>query len=121
MQSYNAQRTAEFDAKMKVTAGKGIVAEPRQNGVRLASPCGSKKRSVTGQKIETYQMSINAETKEGLTACTEAAMISQDDTMLKYLLAIHWGEKRTSESNFRGNDAKKPGRKTSRFQKQCHR
>lgn len=99
VQSYNAQRAAEFDAKMAILTGKGLkVTEPQQNGNTLYHLAVAKNDLSLVKKLETYQIDINARNKEGLTALHRAAMISKDDTMLKYLLSM--GAKKDIRTNF---------------------
>jgi ankyrin repeat protein len=100
VQSYNSQRSAEFDAKIKVLQDKGFkVTEPAKNGNSLYHVAVAKNDLSLVKLLEKYQIDVNAKNKEGLTALHKAAMVSKDDAMLKYLLSI--GAKKDIVTNFK--------------------
>ncbi|TLV03883.1 ankyrin repeat domain-containing protein [Dyadobacter luticola] len=99
VQYYNAQRAADFDAKVKLLADKGFkVTEPEKNGNTLYHLAVAKNDLSLVKKLEGYQIDVNATNKEGITALHKAAMIAKDDVMLKYLISI--GAKKDSKTNF---------------------
>ncbi|WP_221392872.1 ankyrin repeat domain-containing protein [Dyadobacter sp. NIV53] len=100
VQSYNAQRVPEFEAKLKVLQDKGFkVEEPASNGNTLYHLAVAKNDLSLLKRLEAFKIDINAKNKEGLTALHRAAMISKDDTMMKYLLSV--GAKKEIETNFK--------------------
>jgi ankyrin repeat protein len=99
-QSYNAQRAAEFDAKAKVLQEKGFkITEPAKNGNTLYHVAVAKNDLSLVKKLEAYQIDVNAKNSEGITALHKAAMVSKDDTMMKYLISI--GAKKEIQTNFK--------------------
>jgi ankyrin repeat protein len=51
------------------------------------------------KRIEPLQVDVNAKNKEGLTALHKAAMLSKDDAILKYLIAV--GAKKDATTAFK--------------------
>lgn len=99
VQSYSPQKAADFDAKLKVLQDKGFrMNEPQSNGNTLYHLAVVKNDLSLVKRLEGYQIDINSKNKEGLTALHKAAMISKDDTMLKYLISI--GAKKDIVTNF---------------------
>ncbi|WP_149244133.1 ankyrin repeat domain-containing protein [Dyadobacter sp. 32] len=100
VQSYQTQRAAEFDAKLKALQEKGFkVTEPAKNGNTLYHVAVAKNDISLVKRLESYQIDVNAKNKEGLTALHKAAMVSKDDSMMKYLLSI--GAKKDIVTNFK--------------------
>ncbi|KAA6438234.1 ankyrin repeat domain-containing protein [Dyadobacter flavalbus] len=99
VQSYSPQKAADFDAKLKVLQDKGFkLTEPQSNGNTLYHLAVAKNDLSLVKRLEGYSIDINSKNKEGLTALHKAAMISKDDTMLKYLISI--GAKKDIVTNF---------------------
>ncbi|WP_138994919.1 ankyrin repeat domain-containing protein [Larkinella sp. C7] len=100
VQSYNATRTEEFDAKLKLLQDKGLdVKAPQQNGNTLYHLAVTKNDLPLVKRLEALQIDVNSKNKEGITALHKAAMVSKDDAMLKYLLSI--GAKKDIATNFK--------------------
>lgn len=100
VQSYNATRADEFDAKLKLLQDKGLdIKAPQQNGNTLYHLAVAKNDLSLVKKLEPLQIDVNTRNKEGITALHKAAMISKDDAMLKYLLSI--GAKKDIPTNFK--------------------
>jgi ankyrin repeat protein len=98
-QSYNTQRANEFDDKVKVLQEKGFkIAGPAKNGNTLYHVAVAKNDLSLVKKLEAYQIDVNAKNSEGITALHKAAMVSKDDTMLKYLVSI--GAKKEIQTSF---------------------
>ena len=99
IQSYSQQRADDFDAKLKVLQEKGFkMATPQKNGNTLYHLAVAKNDLSLVKRLESYQVDINSKNSEGMTALHKAAMISKDDTMMKYLIAL--GAKKDIETNF---------------------
>lgn len=78
-----------FAAKIKLLQGKGLnLAAPQKDGNTLYHLAVTKNDLTLLKKIADLNIDINAKNKDGLTALHKAAMISKDDTILKYLLSI---------------------------------
>ena len=96
----NGPRTADFDAKLKLLQDKGLdVAAPQKNGNTLYHLAVAKNDLSLMKKLEPLKIDVNARNKEGMTALHKAAMISKDDSMMKYLLSI--GAKKDISTNFK--------------------
>lgn len=92
--------SAEFDAKMKVLQDKGFkVTTLQQNGNTLYHLAVAKNDLPLVTHIQPLGIDINARNKEGLTALHRAAMISKDDSMMKYLLSV--GAQKNVQTNFK--------------------
>ncbi|RYY58415.1 MAG: ankyrin repeat domain-containing protein [Chitinophagaceae bacterium] len=99
MQSYSPRSAEEFDAKIKLLAGKGIdFTAPQKDGSTLYHLAVAKNDLVLLKKIEPLHADVNAKNKEGLTPLHKAAMIAKDDSILKYLLSI--GARRELTTSF---------------------
>jgi ankyrin repeat protein len=100
VQSYHAQRAEEFATKMKILTDKGLkVADPQKNGNTLYHLAVAKNDMSLLKSLEALNIDVNAKNKEGLTPLHKAAMISKDDTMMKYLISI--GAKKDIVTNFK--------------------
>jgi len=85
----NAQRQDPFAAKTKLLQDKGLnLATPQKNGSTLYHFAIAKNDIALLKKLSHLNIDINAKNKDGLTALHKAAMISKDDTILKYLLSV---------------------------------
>ncbi|AXY72735.1 ankyrin repeat domain-containing protein [Paraflavitalea soli] len=101
IQSYNGQGPAQeaFNAKMKVLQQAGFsLTTPQKDGNTLYHLAIAKGDIALLKKIETLQVDVNAKNKEGLTVLHKAAMLSKDDSILKYLLSI--GAKKEATTAF---------------------
>lgn len=93
-------RADDFDTKLKLLQDKGLdIKAPQQNGNTLYHLAVAKNDLSLMKRLAPLQLDVNARNKEGLTALHKAAMISKDDTMLKYLLSI--GAKKDIATNFK--------------------
>lgn len=78
-----------FAAKIKLLQDKGLnLATPQKDGNTLYHLAIIKNDLNLLKKIADLNIDINAKNKDGLTVLHKAAMISKDDTILKYLLSI---------------------------------
>lgn len=78
-----------FTAKIKLLQEKGLnLAAPQKDGNTLYHLAVIKNDLALLKKIADLNIDINAKNKDGLTALHKAAMISKDDTILKYLLSV---------------------------------
>ncbi len=92
IQSYRpqaGQKTDEFSAKMKALQEKGLnIAAPQADGSTLFHLAVLKQDIALLKKIASLNVDVNAKNKESMTVLHKAAMLSQDDAILKYLLSI---------------------------------
>jgi uncharacterized protein len=85
----NAQKQDPFAAKIKLLQEKGLsLAAPQKDGNTLYHYAVAKNDLALLKKIADLNIDINAKNKDGLTVLHKAAMISKDDTILKYLLSL---------------------------------
>jgi ankyrin repeat protein len=99
IQSYNPQKADDFGAKLKVLQNKGLKIEQQQkNGNTLYHLAVAKNDLSLVKSLQPYSIDVNAKNGEGLTALHKAAMISKDDSILKYLISI--GAKKDIQTSF---------------------
>ena len=103
VQSYKPagkETTADpFNAKAKLLQDKGLnLAAAQKDGNTLYHLAITKNDITLLKKITDLKVDINAKNKDGLTALHKAAMISKDDTILKYLVSI--GAKKEITTDF---------------------
>jgi len=85
----NASKQDPFAAKTKLLQDKGLnLAAPQKDGSTLYHVAVVKNNLDLLKKIADLKIDVNAKNKDGLTALHKAAMISKDDAILKYLVAI---------------------------------
>jgi len=78
-----------FDAKAKLLQDKGInLAAAQKDGNTLYHLAITKNDVSLLKKITDLKVDVNAKNKDGLTPLHRAAMISKDDSVLKYLVSI---------------------------------
>ncbi|MFV5691223.1 ankyrin repeat domain-containing protein [Flavobacterium sp. LT1R49] len=95
----NAPKQDPFAAKMKLLQDKGLnLAAPQKDGSTLYHFAVAKNDLTLLKKIADLNIDVNAKNKNGLTALHKAAMISKDDTILKYLVSI--GAKKDINTDF---------------------
>lgn len=95
----STQKQDPFDAKIKLLQGKGLnLSAPQKDGSTLYHLAVAKNDLALLKKIADLNIDINIKNKDGLTALHKAAMISKDDTILKYLLSI--GAKKDIKTDF---------------------
>lgn len=95
-----AAPTDEFAAKLDLLQQKGLdVKAPQKNGNTLYHLAVAKNDLSLVKKLEPLQLDVNARNSEGITALHKAAMISKDDSIMKYLLSI--GAKKDIATNFK--------------------
>ena len=84
-----AQAADQFQAKMQALSQKGLdLKAPQKNGNTLYHLAVAKNDLSLLKKLEPLSLDVNARNKEGMTALHKAAMVSKDDSILKYLLSI---------------------------------
>ncbi len=84
-----AQNPKAFDVKLKLLEDKGFdIAATQKNGSSLYHLILVKNGLALLKRVERYKVNVNAKNKEGLTALHKAAMVAEDDTVLKYLISI---------------------------------
>ncbi|RYY30092.1 MAG: ankyrin repeat domain-containing protein, partial [Sphingobacteriaceae bacterium] len=89
VQGYYPERLSAFDAKAKLLQQKGLnFASTQKNGSTLYHLAVAKNDAALLKWAETFKADVNAKNKDGLTALHKAAMVAQNDTLLKQLLAI---------------------------------
>jgi ankyrin repeat protein len=94
-----AQRPEAFEAKLKLLQEKGFnIADTQKNGSSLYHLVLVRNGITLLKRIEEFKVDVNAKDKEGLTPLHKAAMLAQDDAILKYLLAI--GAKKDLKTEF---------------------
>ena len=87
-----------FADKIKLLQGKGLnLATPQKDGNTLYHLAVIKNDLALLKKIADLNIDINAKNKDGLTVLHKAAMISKDDTILKYLLSLGAKKEITTE------------------------
>jgi len=87
MQSYTTQKEEQFRAKLKTLEQTGLnIAAPQKNGNTLLHMAVAKNDMSLIKLIEGYKSDVNAKNKEGMTALHKAALVAQDDTILKHLI-----------------------------------
>lgn len=85
----NGQKQDPFGAKIKLLQDKVLnLSTPQKDGNTLYHLAVIKNDLALLKKIADLNIDVNAKNKDGLTALHKAAMISKDDTILKYLLSI---------------------------------
>jgi ankyrin repeat protein len=95
----NGQKQDPFSSKIKLLQDKGLnLATPQKDGNTLYHLAITKNDLALLKKIADLKIDINLKNKDGLTALHKAAMISKDDTILKYLLSI--GAKKDINTEF---------------------
>jgi ankyrin repeat protein len=95
----NTQKQDPFASKIKSLQDKGLnLATPQKDGNTLYHLAITKNDLTLLKKIADLNIDVNAKNKDGLTALHKAAMISKDDTILKYLLSI--GAKKEINTEF---------------------
>jgi ankyrin repeat protein len=84
----NAPKQDPFAAKAKLLQDKGVnLATPQKDGNTLYHLAVIKNDLALLKKIDNLNIDINTKNKDGLTALHKAAMISKNDTLLKYLIS----------------------------------
>lgn len=87
-----------FAAKIKLLQDKGLnLATAQKDGNTLYHLAVIKNDLSLLKKIADLNIDINAKNKDGMTALHKAAMISKDDTILKYLLSLGAKKEITTE------------------------
>lgn len=77
-----------FTAKMKLLQSKGLnLATPQKDGNTLYHYAVLKNDLSILNKLSDLKIDLNAKNNDGMTALHKAAMISNDDSILKYLVA----------------------------------
>ncbi len=100
IQSYNPQKKEIFEAKLNLLKESGFnITAPQKNGNTLYHLAVEKKELPLIESIGNFKIDINTQNKEGLTALHKAALISQDDTILKYLVSK--GSKKDLKTDFK--------------------
>ncbi len=87
MQSYSPQKSAAFESKLKMLEDKGLaVATAQKNGNTLYHLAVAQNDLALMKIAARYKLDINAKNADGLTALHRAAMVAQDDRILKFLV-----------------------------------
>ena len=102
IQSYRPEASKGQDpleAKIKLLQDKGLnLATPQKDGNTLYHLAVVKNDLTLLKKLAALNIDVNAKNKDGMTALHKAAMISKDDSILKYLLSI--GAKKDINTEF---------------------
>lgn len=92
-------RVQDFEQKSALLKAKGFsLATPQKNGNTLYHLAVAKGDIALVKRFQDLNIDINTKNKEGITPLHKAAMISKDDSMLKYLLSI--GAKKDPKTSF---------------------
>ncbi len=99
LNSYSPRNIENFNKKYKLLAKKGLdLTTPQENGNTLFHLALDKKNIDLLKTIKALDIDVNAKNKEGITPLHKAAMIANDDSILKYLLSI--GADKTIKTDF---------------------
>jgi ankyrin repeat protein len=101
IQSYRPGAGAKdpFEIKTKILQEKGLnLAAAQKDGSTLYLNAIAKNDLELLKKLAPLNIDVNAKNKDGMTALHKAAMISKDDSILKYLLSI--GAKKEIKTEF---------------------
>lgn len=100
IQSYDVNKKDVYEAKLNLLKEKGFnVKSPQKNGNTLYHLAVAKNDLPLIQSLQVFQIDVNAQNNEGITALHKAAMVSQNDQILKYLISI--GAKTEMQTNFK--------------------
>lgn len=95
----NGAKQDPFEAKLKLLQDKGFnIVAPQKDGSTLYHFAVAKNDLTLLKKIANLNIDVNAKNKNGLTALHKAALISKDDTLLKYLVSV--GAKKEITTDF---------------------
>ncbi len=87
LNTFKAEDTAIFDAKLKVLKAHGLVMNTLQNGGNTLLHIATERNNLALiKRVITFGIDINTKNKEGYTALHIAAMKAENDAILKYLL-----------------------------------
>ena len=79
----------EFAEKLALLTSKGLdIAAPQKDGSTLYHVAIARLDLGLLKKLNDLKVNVNAKNKEGVTVLHRAALISKDDEILKYLVAI---------------------------------
>jgi len=96
----NAPKQDPFASKIKLLQDKGLnLAAPQKDGNTLYHLAVAKNDLALLKKIADLNIDINTKNQDGLTALHRSAMVSKDDTILKYLISI--GAKKEIPTDFK--------------------
>lgn len=99
IQSYNPQKTSDFEAKMKLLIERGLNFDvPQKNGNTLYHLAVAKNDLSLLKLLGRFKSDLNLKNKEGMTVLHKAALIAKDDSILKYLLEM--GASREVKTDF---------------------
>lgn len=97
-ESSNAPKQDPFAVKIKLLQDKGLnLAAAQKDGNTLYHLAIIKNDLNLLKKLADLNIDINAKNKDGLTVLHKAAMISKDDTIMKYLVSIGAKKEITTE------------------------
>ncbi len=87
LNSFAPHTSGEFDTKLRLLTKHGCnMAQPQENGNTLYHLAVEKNDLALLKKLQKMKLPINAKNKEGNTALHIAAMKSENDAILKFLL-----------------------------------
>lgn len=102
IQSYRPEASKgpdPLEAKIKLLQDKGLnLAAAQKDGNTLYHLAVVKNDLTLLKKLAALNIDVNAKNKDGMTALHKAAMISKDDSILKYLISI--GAKKDLKTEF---------------------
>ncbi|MCZ4222499.1 ankyrin repeat domain-containing protein [Pedobacter rhodius] len=94
-----SSKTQDFEQKLALLQAKGFnITTPQKNGNTVYHLAVAKGDIELVKRFQEFNADVNAKNKEGITPLHKAAMISKDDSILKYLLSI--GAKKESKTSF---------------------
>ena len=98
--AFNGPKPEDFDTKLNLLREKGLnVAAAQKDGNTLYHLAVVKNDVALLKRLQSFGIDVNSQNKEGLTALHKAALVSKDDSLLKYLLSI--GAKKDALTNFK--------------------
>ncbi|WP_432412502.1 ankyrin repeat domain-containing protein [Rasiella sp. SM2506] len=87
--SYDSRNAADFDAKLKLVQEKGVKMNTTQaEGNTLFHFAAKDTNLELLKRLSNFDMDMNAKNEEGLTPLHIAAMKSENDEIMKYLISI---------------------------------
>lgn len=89
MNSFNANKPAVFESKLKVLEKNGLVVNSLQNSENTLLHIATQRNDLPLiKRVSAFKIDVNAINKENLSALQIAVMKAKDDTIIKYLISI---------------------------------
>lgn len=99
IQNYNPQSTTQFEEKWNILQEAGLITTEKQgNGNTLLHLAAKANNLALLKRLEDLEIDVNQKNEDGITALHFAAMSSDNEDMLKYL--IHRGADISTKTEF---------------------